>query len=233
MAGHREAILADRHAPHNFEYATQAARLAASGLVAADVGRVARVLSDESRWALTDDSPVAWQLIGGRAKIQESILTGTATFVDLTVPVGFKHLMVTGKCSLSGGAANRVNARLQFNGDTAANYDSQYQIAVGNTAFQDGIVAAVSGYVGELPNAGGVPAGAGQFEIYIPDYLDTVFPKTCTSKFGGFYGGAKTDWTVGDTTTRWRSLAAITSIRIFPASGSFIIGSEFTLWGLA
>lgn len=49
------------HIPYNWSYADSTARLAASGFVAAEVGKLARQLDDNSLWMLTDESPVTWQ----------------------------------------------------------------------------------------------------------------------------------------------------------------------------
>jgi len=64
---HSEASLGARHAPSNWEYANQTAREGATGLVAADVGKFARQLDDNSTWMLTNHSPVTWTGVGGGA----------------------------------------------------------------------------------------------------------------------------------------------------------------------
>lgn len=48
------------HRAHNWEYADAAARVAATGMVAGDVGKLALQLDNSSLWVLTDDSPVTW-----------------------------------------------------------------------------------------------------------------------------------------------------------------------------
>src|SRR5688500_11272962 len=80
MALHREAVLGDRHPPHNWEYADEAAREAATGMVPADVGKFALQLDDLTLWVLVDDSPVTWDqatygtTTGGKLKnIDETI----------------------------------------------------------------------------------------------------------------------------------------------------------------
>ncbi len=53
------------HVPYAFSYADTTARAAATGFVAADVGKLARQLDDNSLWMLTDDSPETWVQVGG------------------------------------------------------------------------------------------------------------------------------------------------------------------------
>lgn len=50
----------DGHVAHSLSYADAAARAGATGLVVADVGRLARQADDGSFWVLTSHSPVTW-----------------------------------------------------------------------------------------------------------------------------------------------------------------------------
>jgi hypothetical protein len=52
------------HIPHNWEYADAAARTSAVGFTAADVGKLARQIDDNSFWALATVAPT-WTLFGG------------------------------------------------------------------------------------------------------------------------------------------------------------------------
>lgn len=54
------------HIPYNWSYADAATREAATGFVAAEVGRLARQLDDNSLWMLLDVTPT-WFQIGGAA----------------------------------------------------------------------------------------------------------------------------------------------------------------------
>lgn len=65
MPEHDAIGLGERHGPRNWEYADAAARLAATGFIAADVGKDAHQLSDNTIWTLTDESPITWVQIGG------------------------------------------------------------------------------------------------------------------------------------------------------------------------
>lgn len=66
---HRLSPLADRHAPHTFEYATELLRLAATGFVSADLKKLALQLSDNSYWSLISIGPAVWSPVGGGANM--------------------------------------------------------------------------------------------------------------------------------------------------------------------
>jgi len=53
------------HIIHSYEYANATARLAATGFLAADIGKVARQESDNSFWLLTNHSPITWATMSG------------------------------------------------------------------------------------------------------------------------------------------------------------------------
>lgn len=53
------------HIIHAYEYANAAARTAATGFVAAEVGKVARQLNDNTFWVLVNHSPVTWGAVTG------------------------------------------------------------------------------------------------------------------------------------------------------------------------
>ena len=65
MAAHSTVSLGARHPIHNWEYADQTAREAATGLTSADIGKVALQQDDGSFWGLTDDSPLTWVAVSG------------------------------------------------------------------------------------------------------------------------------------------------------------------------
>jgi len=58
MTLHKSVPLGSHHVPYNWLYVNNAARLSASGFVAADVGKFARVQSDNSVWMLAETTPI-------------------------------------------------------------------------------------------------------------------------------------------------------------------------------
>jgi hypothetical protein len=63
MTKHSEATTV--HRPYTWEYDDAADREAATGFAAADVGKLARQLDDNSLWMLIDDSSPDWVAVGG------------------------------------------------------------------------------------------------------------------------------------------------------------------------
>lgn len=75
MGFHDEVKKGDVHIIYQFEFADATARLAASGLVPDDIGKVARQLDNESFHVLSDDSPVTWKPLTGTSLIPASTVT--------------------------------------------------------------------------------------------------------------------------------------------------------------
>jgi hypothetical protein len=81
------------HVVQAWTYADSTARLAATGFVAADVGKVAEQQSDKTWWLLTNHSPIAWKSItnGGGVDedaIHDNVAGEIAAIPEKTVPVG-------------------------------------------------------------------------------------------------------------------------------------------------
>ena len=65
MTQHKNMGVGKIHIPYNWTYADDTEREAETDVTAADVGKLARQLDDNSLWMLTDDSPVTWVQVGG------------------------------------------------------------------------------------------------------------------------------------------------------------------------
>lgn len=61
---HKNITGSDVHVLHAYTYADATARTAATGFVLADVGKAALQQSDNTLWALTNHSPIAWVQVG-------------------------------------------------------------------------------------------------------------------------------------------------------------------------
>lgn len=70
------------HPPHNWEYADAAARVAATGFVAADVKKLALQLDDYSLWMLTATTPT-WTPVGNAAGV-----TATGSLASAAIVLG-------------------------------------------------------------------------------------------------------------------------------------------------
>jgi hypothetical protein len=63
-AKHSDQTVSDGiHIVNAFEYADQTARIGATGLTSADIGKVARQSDTGTFWVLADDSPLTWSQI--------------------------------------------------------------------------------------------------------------------------------------------------------------------------
>lgn len=76
MAAHKSLTGADIHAPYAYTYADAAARAAATGFVAADVGKLARQSDTNSLWLLAATTPT-WVIVG--TALPFASLTSTPT----------------------------------------------------------------------------------------------------------------------------------------------------------
>ncbi|HEX8218653.1 MAG TPA: hypothetical protein VF914_05505 [Chloroflexia bacterium] len=217
--------------PYQLSYATQALRLAATGFVAADVGKIALVVADGSLWMLTATTPT-WQMLGSRVKISDTLVgVGGVANVNITgIPAAFRNLTleVVGRTN---NAANPFDGvRVQFNGDTANNYDwtTIFVTGTGSTG-GTGAVTTNAIQLGSIAGNSGTAGRAGHVEGRIYDYLSTTWAKTVKCEGGR----GETAQAVSDRGTgQWRSLTAITSILVFPQTGTlFLAGTRVILYG--
>ena len=63
MSFHSVTAIGANHILHQWEYADDTAREAATGFVATDVGKVGKDLDTSALWTLIDHSPIEWQLL--------------------------------------------------------------------------------------------------------------------------------------------------------------------------
>jgi hypothetical protein len=74
MSFHKDLTGTNIHVPYAWTYADATARLAATGFVAADVGKLAlQVAPTPSLWLLTDESPITW-VNAGAADSKENVI---------------------------------------------------------------------------------------------------------------------------------------------------------------
>jgi hypothetical protein len=143
-----------------------------------------------------------------------------------SIPATYRDLILV---SVAGCTLTTETARLRFNADTGNNYNWVFMNGVGsgspvssaqsnqnNMDFSPYV--GISGTVGKWNNI-----------LQIQDYSATDKHKTVLTRTninGDTYPG--TTAMAG----RWASTSAITSILVYPSSGSFIAGSTFSLYGV-
>ena len=128
-------------------------------------------------------------------------------------------------------AATTIGLDVQFNGDTAANYEYGQIKNIGSSAVGGEQRAQTAILVGTLAAATATANDTGCHKIWVPGYAMTVWNKITLSQ-GVLRWAANTNTlTTGVVGGVWRSTAAITDIKLFPLSGNFVAGSFATLWG--
>lgn len=176
---------------------------------------------------------------GGGGSSYESIATvvgtgasGTITFSS--IPSTYKALQIRAISRSTFASAGAGNTKIQFNGDTGANYawhnlfgDGTTVTANGNSAQTGILIDKTTPMSAELP----VLAMA-VLVIDIADYASTSKAKTLRS-FVGYNGntGANPEQ-VRLNSGLWTSTSAISSITLTAELGSYITTSSFALYGI-
>lgn len=159
---------------------------------------------------------------------------GVSSVTFSSIPAGYKHLQLRGMGQTNRGTYGIDELGIRFNGDTASNYSAHMLLGDGASA------AAVSvnttyGYYGYGSFGTTTGSSWGGAVMDILDYGDTnKFTTTRT------LGGVDLNGTVGGLggfvsliSSNWRSTAAVTSINLFPVSGTTISQySHFALYGI-
>jgi hypothetical protein len=162
-------------------------------------------------------------------KIASYAATGSVANIEFTsIPATYTDLVVKISGRYDQSSDNAVY--LRFNGNTGANYSYRYLFGSGSAA------NSASGSADTLANAGIAVASSytastfSNSEIYIPNYAgstaksfsaDNVQENNATTAFSTLVAGL------------WNQTAAITTIRLFPASGNFVQYSTATLYGIS
>jgi hypothetical protein len=121
---------------------------------------------------------------------------------------------------------------MQFNADTAANYDSESAdwASTTGTAFQ--AVAATSIRIGAVVPSGAPAGNFTQGEIVIYNYANTNYNTDCSIRSSRVDAHSSGNVHIEIDTGHWRSTAAITAITLTPAAGNFPEHSRATLYGI-
>jgi hypothetical protein len=167
---------------------------------------------------------------GALTLISTNTLASAATSVSFSIPTGYQDIIIvaTGRGDT---AATLTALQMQFNGDTASNYDWQDLQGNNTTAAAFNANAATVMQMGNFAAASAPANVADTVTIEIPNYSGTTFQKACrsdatlrtTTTAAGAYREAFSGW--------WRSTAAITSVLLKPAAGNFVTGSTFQVYG--
>lgn len=184
-----------------------------------------------ANWA-TGDVLFASEYKKGIGAISDTTLGAPAANVDITSIVAtYAHLMVVvyARCDVAL-ASSPIN--LRFNGDSAANYDTQELQCSGTGVNPSEIFAQTWMIAGHMPAN---TAGANLFGVsigFIPHYAGSANNKMCLA-----LSAIKTGVTAASMANTlgggfWRSNAAVNRITLLPSSGNFVAGTRVTLYGM-
>ena len=155
--------------------------------------------------------------------LRTETVTGSAassiTF-NLTGISGYTDLVIVAVCTSDTGGSRALY--MQYNSDTGANYSQTYLNGDGTTAASGR--GSNANQIAELLSI--TPSNPAQVNISIQNYSNTTTFKTSLAR------GTSTNQTAASVGL-WRSTAAITSVKLYPSSGNFNIGSTFSLYGIA
>lgn len=182
----------------------------------------ARVKSDASGLEYVND---------GLTLIEEHLCAVDTAYIEfVTIPQIYRHLKLLGQARSTKSPDGAVDLKLQFNGDTGANYNSQQLSASGTYSTASESIGAASAIAGSICAAGAPSGEAGIFELSVPNYRGG-FKKQLRSISGYRYSTGSEKTVQVDNFASWSGSNAITSIKLFPTSGNFLTGTVISLYG--
>jgi hypothetical protein len=160
-----------------------------------------------------------------------TLATSAANIEFTSIPQDYTHLQIRGIARNSTAGTSGDWVRCQFNSDTSASYSWHYLYGSGTGSPSSGAGATQSFMlVGWTMQNTSTANSFGVTIVDILDYKNTNKYKTVRSNLG--YNQNTTDGGAGLNSGNWRSTSAITSIKLYPASGNFNQYSSFQLYGV-
>lgn len=156
----------------------------------------------------------------------------TASVTFSSIPSTYKHLQIRYMARQDAGGSDRGAQEMRFNSDTGSNYSYHLLFGDGSSASAlaytstDSIYTALSDLTSSTAAANIFGVGV----IDILDYQNTNKYKTTRTLCGQDQNS--TSGRIFFTSGNWRSTSAITSITLFPETGSYVQYSHFALYGI-
>jgi hypothetical protein len=151
--------------------------------------------------------PIATQTLGSAA----------ASVTFSSIPQGYTDLVYVNNAI----GATDGDVYGQLNGDTGSNYS--YTTLYG---YGSGLASGRASNTNQLGGVGRIATGGSVSILNFQNYSNSTTYKSVLTRVNN--SGFTMAWV-----NLWRSTAAITSITIYPYSGTFSSGSTFTLYGIA
>lgn len=167
---------------------------------------------------------------GDWIKIAESTPSGTGVVTFSTLGL-YTHLRII---FLARGtqSATSTAINLTFNNDGSAIYDEVRLNVVSGTITGADQVAQTSGIIAII-NAATAPTSSGSAgEIIIADYRNTTFHKAAICQNSDVLAASTTNIQYRAAQVTYRSTSALTRIDLTLASGNYVTGSKFSLYGI-
>lgn len=159
----------------------------------------------------------------GLTLISSTTLAVAASSVTFSsIASTYKDLVIVGQARSSIAAASDI-VRLQFNADTAANYEALRWNQFGTSSTAAVAYIELTGLVGStgLTNVGNT------FSVQIVNYAGTTFHKEAITMAAVTAGPPFASIGTG----RWKSTAAISQVKLLSPADTFVAGSVFSLYG--
>jgi hypothetical protein len=204
-----------------------------NGLAAIGVAVAATSMSSGKVVPSPPDVPGAMILICSQVLTATQASFDTATIIGGNIPATYNHLRLV--LYLRDTTNNTFNlAFMQVNNDTGANYYYENLVAHAAIASADEVLATtVSGSIGECASANSLSGVFGTITVDILLYAGATNKKTWLADWSMPYSVSTGQIRRGGTGGLWNgAVAAITSLKVLPQSGSWDIGSAFYLYGI-
>jgi len=152
--------------------------------------------------------------------IARQVLASTTASVTFNSFSGYTDLVIITNAGNTSGSIQDLQMRI--NGDTGGNYSQ-------TTIIGDGASATSNRTSNGVLVGAGFPTSTNQTSVSITQFQN--YSNSTTYKAFLTRGNHASTYVFASVGT-WRSTNAITSISLFPASGSFTVGSTLTLYGI-
>lgn len=170
----------------------------------------------------------AWTPASGPVLIGQTVTSGSAasvTFSSISAAFTDLELRVSGRSNI---AAANDDVLIQFNGDTAANYDYLTWAAFGSGSTNTLSTGQTSLHMGQIAGNTAAAGSMGTAIISILGYAQTTFHKEAMTQAGWVNSGTSV---VSEANSgAWRSTAAINAIKVFNGS-TWTDGTTISLYG--
>jgi hypothetical protein len=162
----------------------------------------------------------------------EVLTTATASVTFSAIPATYTDLVL--RCSTRGSQANaNTTMYINFNGDSSTLYSWTYIQATGTSASSSQLSGDTQLRAEKTTSNNATANTFSSYELYIPSY--TVSQNKPMSSINAQENNTTSngDWYIDARANLYRSTATISSVAFSLASGNFMSGSSFYLYGIS